>query len=64
MHLWQQHFDMNTGVFPIEMFGYQINSLRKYSEASARKLSDKVRRADWRICVRTIRYQTAKNSKR
>ena len=23
----QQHFDMNTGVFTIEMFGHQINSL-------------------------------------
>ena len=34
------------------------------TKVSARKLSDKVHRADWIICVRTIRYQTVKNSKR
>lgn len=66
MHLWQQHFDMMQAIsangLPVGWFRLKRQS-GKYSEASARKLSDKVRRADWRICVRTIRYQTAKNSK-
>lgn len=37
---------------------------RKVLRGISQEIVRQVHRADWRICVRTIRYQTVKNSKR